>query len=54
MSLGIMSLSLFLIAFAISSFGWVAVSNIALGILALIAGLFLIFAEMEVYPRKRL
>lgn len=42
MSLSALFLALFLILFAISTFGWVAISGTILGIVALIAGILIL------------
>lgn len=52
MSLSTLSLAIFLILFAVVSFGWVAISGVVLGIFALIAGVLLILGEANIYPRK--
>lgn len=43
MSLTTLALAAFLILFAVSTLGWIAVSSLVLGIVALFAGLLILF-----------
>ncbi len=53
MSLANLSLAIFLILFAIVTFGWVDVSNVLVGVFALIAGVLFLLAELSVYPTRK-
>lgn len=50
MSLSTLALALFLILFAISALGWVAVSATFLGVVALIAGILILVEGVTTLP----